>query len=104
MRARLGPANDLVDDPRGSRRSMAVGGGAIAMVLIAVALRVISPTVAGAGKLPARALAEKAIVSLPAPDEPVAFVRTVLGLTEDVWKEQFRALRSGVHRAAAGPL
>jgi predicted metalloprotease len=101
MRWQGGRQSDNVEDRRGSRGPVLVGGGIATLVIILIvmclggdprALLVQLDQAQQQGQPPGAGLPGDP-AGVPDPnDENVQFVRTVLAQTEDVWNEQFAAL------------
>ena len=91
MRWRGQRQSENVEDRRGARGPLVVGGGIGGVVILLLVL------VLGGPKAVLQLLQQQpggAVVGQPAEadEETTAFVRTVLADTEDVWDEQFQAL------------
>lgn len=94
MRWRDGRQSQNVEDQRGSRKGLAVGGGIGTVVVLVIALlfggdpREVLERLQGGGGAPAPGTQTRPVN--PEEEELKKFVSTVLADTEDTWKDIFR--------------
>ena len=103
--------SDNVEDRRGEGGGglggLPIGGrglglGTVAVVVVAILVFGVNPltvlnALSGGGAVPTQQAPATPAKAPPADDQAARFVSTVLALTEDVWREQFRAAGSQYH-------
>jgi hypothetical protein len=108
MRWQGGRLSDNVEDRRGARGPVMVGGGIATLVIILIVLCLggdpqallvqLDQAQQQQGQPPGAGLPGDVGGGVPDPnDENVLFVRATLAMTEDVWHEQFAALGKQYH-------